>query len=262
MIHQSNSRDESRQGGRCECWCLHGNVGLASDWRGLTDHLAQAGVASRAVDLWRFLCCDALSLEQTAVALNAEAEAANGLPKVLIGYSLGGRIALHALLAAPQLWQAAVLISAHPGLESAAERSARAASDATWATRAFSADWSDFLREWNSQPILAPDLPRSETDQRRLMARRNEIARGFVSWSLASQAPLWDALPELPMPVLWLAGADDPRYCGYAQRAGQLNPRFERSLVAGTGHRCLWQDPEVCHHRIEQFLAAHIPALF
>ena len=58
MIHNSKQTDERREAGSLECWCLHGSVGLAADWRDLSQRLAAHKISTRAVDLWRFLeCC-------------------------------------------------------------------------------------------------------------------------------------------------------------------------------------------------------------
>jgi len=76
-----------------EIWCLHGAVGMAADWRGLE----WPGWGVRRVDLWRFLDCCPMPLEAFGAALNREAAAGAG-PRVLLGYSMGGRLALHALL--------------------------------------------------------------------------------------------------------------------------------------------------------------------
>lgn len=86
------------------------------------------------MDLWRFLDCCPMSMPEFGRALNREAEAVTGR-KILVGYSMGGRLALHALLEGG-LWDAAILISPHPGLESEEERAARRAGDAEWGSRA------------------------------------------------------------------------------------------------------------------------------
>lgn len=259
MIVQSRIQDESRHGRGCEFWCLHGNVGLASDWRSFADHLATSGTASRAVDLWRFLSCEPLSLTDAAAALNAEAATAGSLPKILLGYSLGGRIALHSLLGEPSPWQAAVLISAHPGLENASERAARRTLDAEWATRAFSGHWEHFLENWNSQPILDGALPRSDGEQRRLLARRQEIARGFIHWSLGCQSPLWQDLHKIRIPVLWVCGENDHRYQEIAHRACRLNPLFRFACIPSAGHRCPWDSPGLFESAIHRFIGT-LPA--
>ena len=57
VIQYSKQADERREAGPLECWCLHGAVGMAADWRGFAKNLAAAAIGSRAVDLWRFLDC-------------------------------------------------------------------------------------------------------------------------------------------------------------------------------------------------------------
>ena len=132
MIQHSKQADERREAGPLECWCLHGAAGMAADWRGFAKTLAATGIGSRAVDLWRFLECQPMSLTEFGTALNADAsgEVFRGSSRALLGYSMGGRLALHALLEKDHPWQAAVIISAHPGLESEPERADRRASDA------------------------------------------------------------------------------------------------------------------------------------
>ena len=134
MIQYSKQADERREAGPLECWCLHGAVGMAADWRGFAKNLAASGIGSRAVDLWRFLDCGPMSLAEFAKALNAEAggEVFRGSGRALAGYSMGGRLALHALLESGHPWQAAVIVSGHPGLES--DRSVRRSADTAWAT--------------------------------------------------------------------------------------------------------------------------------
>jgi len=118
VIRNSRCSDERREAGPIECWCLHGNVGLAADWREVGRHLASHQFSTRAVDLWRFLECEPMPLERFGATFNADAAGSSARvgPRVLVGYSMGGRLALHALLEPGHPWQAAVIIGAHPGL--------------------------------------------------------------------------------------------------------------------------------------------------
>ena len=149
MIQCSKQTDErcevstTRVAETMECWLLHGALGMAADWRGFAKRLAEEKTGSRAVDLWRFLEGQALPLADFGRELNEEAasEVFRGKGRALLGYSLGGRLALHALLEKNHPWQAAVMVSAHPGLESATELGARRATDTTWATKAIAGNW-------------------------------------------------------------------------------------------------------------------------
>jgi len=256
MIRLSKIADERREAGAVECWCLHGAVGLAADWRGVGKSLAGHGIGSRAVDLWRFLECEPMPLVAFGGAFSGEAagEVFRGSGRMLAGYSMGGRLALHALLADPSPWQAAVIISAHPGLEDAVDRAARRADDAGWAMRALTGDWPGFLNAWNTQPVLAGGAPWDDaTRAPRLMQRRREIARSFVDWSLGAQEPLWDRLPEISIPVLWITGADDPKFTALAERACARMPSASHVVIEGAGHRVPWDNEEAFCRAVAAF---------
>ncbi|KAB2640158.1 MAG: hypothetical protein DVB26_06160 [Verrucomicrobia bacterium] len=243
MLQYSKQADERREAGPLECWCLHGAVGVAADWRALAKRLAAAAISSRAVDLWRFLEDRSESLEGFGKALNAEAggEVHRGSGRALLGYSLGGRLALHALLEKGHPWQAAVLVSAHPGLEEAAERAARLEADAAWATQAFGGDWPRFLAAWNAQPLLGHTPIRDAAADRALVTRRREVARSFMDWSLGAQQPLWQRLGEISIPVLWVAGEQDDKFLALARRAVSLSPQARLAVAPASGHRVPWE---------------------
>lgn len=243
MIVYTKTTDELREVGTTECWCLHGAVGAAADWREFSANLADSGIGSRAVDLWRFLENGSASLGVAASALNAEAIASKSRSggQILVGYSMGGRLALHALLEKNSPWKAAVIIAADPGLPSSEERAARKTKDAVWATQALFGDWQKFLSAWDAQPLLNRSSERPPATTAQLMSRRQEIARSFVDWSLAAQEPLWDRLHEISVPVLWIAGESDEKFRSLAERAVSLMPRAEVAIAPSVGHRVPWE---------------------
>jgi 2-succinyl-6-hydroxy-2,4-cyclohexadiene-1-carboxylate synthase len=239
----SKQADERREAGAIECWCLHGAVGLAADWRGIAKTLATSGIGSRAVEAWRFLEEGPLPLDAFGKALNDDAtqEVFRGNGRALLGYSMGGRLALHALLEKKHPWQAAVIVSAHPGLENPAERTARHTADAAWATRALAGNWQEFLAAWNQQPLLGSPLPRDPQASSAMILRRREIARSFVDWSLGAQQPLWDRLSEISIPVLWVVGEQDAKFRSLAERAVALLPNARLAIAPAAGHRVPWE---------------------
>lgn len=244
MIRYSKQADERREAGPLECWCLHGAVGVAADWRGMAKCLAAASISSRAVDLWRFLEDLPVTMPDFGKALNADAggETFRGSGRALLGYSMGGRLALHSLLEKNHPWQAAVIISAHPGIESAAEAAARVTADSAWALQAFGGDWQEFLRAWSAQALFGTAAIRDDQAARALVTRRREVARSFVEWSLGGQAPLWDRLAEITIPVLWVAGADDEKFLALAERAAKHSPRARVAIAPACGHRVPWEN--------------------
>jgi len=254
VIQYSKQADERRDAGPLECWCLHGAVGMAADWRGFAKNLAAAGIGSRAVDLWRFLECCPMPLPDFGKALNADAggEVFRGSSRALLGYSMGGRLALHALLEKDHPWQAAVIVSAHPGLEE--DRPNRRAADAEWASQALTGNWQQFLDAWNAQPILGTTPPRDPRSSGSLITRRREIARSFVDWSLGNQEPLWDRLDEIAIPVLWIAGDNDPKFLQLAERAVSLMPKGYLATAPGAGHRVPWDTEAWFSEIVARFL--------
>lgn len=230
-------------------WCLHGAVGAAADWSPFRPAWEQASHEVRAVDLWRFLDCCPRSLADTATALNAEVTG-KSRKNLLVGYSMGGRIALHALLAENAPWDAAVIISAHPGLESEQEKSARRKKDADWSVKCLHGDWEPFLEEWQQQSILQGS---AISDRTPLRLRRKEIARSFLDWSLGTQDNLWPLLPQIKVPLLWLTGEHDQKFTALAARACALMPQASHQIIAAAGHRLPWDQPQAFVQQITKF---------
>ena len=215
------------------------------DWQGFS----VPDWSVKRVDLWRFLDCCPMSMPEFGRALNREAEAVTG-KKILVGYSMGGRLALHALLEGGS-WDAAVLISPHPGLESEEERAARRAGDAEWGSRALSGEWGEFVADWEKQPVLKG----AHTAERGgLIGRRREVARSFVDWSLGAQEPLWERLNEIRCPVLWCAGENDGKFRALAELAVKLIPDAELWIAQGAGHRLPWEIPAAFQAKAGEFL--------
>lgn len=256
MIRYSKETDERREAGPLECWCLHGSVGMAADFRTLAKDLASAGIGTRAVDLWRFLETESLTPTDFGKALNEDAagEVLRGTGRSLLGYSMGGRLALHALLEKDHSWQAAVIVSAHPGLEQELDRSARRAQDRNWAAKAFAGDWTRFLEDWNAQPVFGGAAIRDPDTSQRLIASRRQIARSFIDWSLGSQQPLWERLAEIQIPVLWVAGEMDPKFADLAKRAVAALPKGVLAIAPGSGHRVPWENSAWFAERVAHFL--------
>jgi 2-succinyl-6-hydroxy-2,4-cyclohexadiene-1-carboxylate synthase len=161
-----------------------------------------------------------------------------------LGYSMGGRLALHLALAQPGLVRRLVLISASAGIDDPAERAARRRADEQLAGRVQQEGVEAFVRWWLTRPMW-DTLPAAAADPR---ARLDNTAAGLAS-SLrrAGQGqvdpPLWDRLGELSMPVLVVAGALDR---AYAERAGRLGEAIAGAAVAiipGAGHACHLERP-------------------
>lgn len=227
-----------------EIWALPGFLGLPSDW----DFLQQKSLI--AVD-WQTFAWD--SLAEWGSAFNAWVSERSRTPRVLMGYSLGGRLALHALIDRPELWQAAIIISAHPGLTDVQERQRRLQLDEAWAKRFGSENWMSLMEAWNGQAIFAKDsfyFERRESDY-----QRHQLAHALIHGSLGRQAALFDPIATLPLPLLWVTGSQDDRYCQIAQALTFAHPASRWESIAQAGHRVPWSQPQVFSQMVSNFMA-------
>ena len=176
---------------------------------------------------------------------------------VLLGYSMGGRIALHILIQNPDRWRAAIIVSASPGPKPG-EDPARASRDEAWAERFRSEPWESVLADWNAQSVFAHDPPDrlSRTED---LYDRAQLAEVLTHCSVARQADLRDALRQLTVPVLWVAGERDTKYSALAAECAALNSQFSLAIVPEAGHRAPWGNPTAFTSAIDAFLLQHSP---
>lgn len=166
---------------------------------------------------------------------------------VLLGYSMGGRLALQALIDGAS-FDRAVIVSAGLNLEEG--RAERRARDEAWARRFELDPWDELMRDWNAQPLFGGHtIERKEADyDRRALARQlRENSPGVLP-------PLAPRLHEIAIPILWIAGERDPRYVEVAKRAVALLPHGELWICPGAGHRVPWEQPERFLDRVRQFV--------
>jgi 2-succinyl-6-hydroxy-2,4-cyclohexadiene-1-carboxylate synthase len=163
----------------------------------------------------------------------------------LCGYSLGGRVALHVALAAPERVTRLYVIAANPGIDDVAERAARLASDERLAQRLESGPFEDFIESWRTQPLFAEDPP-EVGELARAEQRRNEplpLAAAMRGLSVGAMEPLWDRLGELAIPVTFLAGERDAKFRAIGERFVRVCPGA-RTLVVEGGHALPLENPQ------------------
>jgi 2-succinyl-6-hydroxy-2,4-cyclohexadiene-1-carboxylate synthase len=156
----------------------------------------------------------------------------------LVGYSMGGRIALHIAFGLHDRVQRLVLIGASPGLKTATARAERRASDAKLAERAENETIERFAERWADTPMLA-DQPASVRNAADADRRRNDPAglaaalRGLGTGTLPS---LWSRLGSLEVPVTLVVGERDTKYREIAARMAEEMRGAEVVIVPGSGH--------------------------
>lgn len=160
---------------------------------------------------------------------------------ILLGYSLGGRLALHAFRDDPQIWSAAIFVSTHLGLKTEEERQARLSNDYGWARRFIVEDWQSLLPAWNAQPVFNGSITPVRSEHR---YNRGLLADSLRYWSLGEQEEMFSFISKIHVPILWIAGGKDSKF---TQMAWNLHLKHEGSqvvIVPEAGHRLPWQVPE------------------
>ena len=174
----------------------------------------------------------------------------------LAGYSLGGRVALHVALAAPERVTRLVLIATTGGLEDPAARAARRAADDELAGAGRSAPGiDDWVARWTAQPIFAGTPPAaaraagSRTCAATTPADLADVLRGVGTGAME---PLWDRLGELTMPVDVVVGERDAKFAALGRRLAAALPRARLTVVPGAGHGLPREAPEALAAVLEQ----------
>jgi 2-succinyl-6-hydroxy-2,4-cyclohexadiene-1-carboxylate synthase len=162
----------------------------------------------------------------------------------LCGYSLGGRVALHVALAAPERVTRLVLVSCSAGIDDPHERSSRRETDGQLARDLEQEPFEQFIERWRTQPLFASEPPAVSELARADQRRNNPNALAAVLRGLGAGAmePLWERLGELSMPVTVIAGARDTKYVALGQ---QMVERLAdaRLLVDEGGHGLVLENP-------------------
>lgn len=171
----------------------------------------------------------------------------------LLGYSLGARVALHAALARPGVVRRLVLIGATAGIEDPVARAARRRRDDELADDLeASGDLEGFVRRWLAAPMFA--TVRAANLPERLRNSAPGLASSLRLAGTGTQEPLWGRLGDLTMPVLVLAGTDDPRFAASGRRLAAGLPNAAFSLVPGAGHAAHLQQPGLAARLVDHFL--------
>jgi 2-succinyl-6-hydroxy-2,4-cyclohexadiene-1-carboxylate synthase len=167
-------------------------------------------------------------------------------PCALVGYSMGGRIALYTALALPGVVERLVLIGASPGLADPAEREERRRADAALADRIEAIGVEAFAEEWGAQALFAGQDARvaAAAHADRLRNSASGLAAALRGLGTGVMEPLWGRLGELSIPVTLVAGERDVKFRAIAEQMAPAIPGSRIELVAGAGHAAQLERPE------------------
>jgi 2-succinyl-6-hydroxy-2,4-cyclohexadiene-1-carboxylate synthase len=182
--------------------------------------------------------------------------AAAGEGRLLVGYSLGGRLVLRAALRDPARYLGVVTIGATAGIDEPTLRSTRAEADERLAAWMEAAPIEDIVGVWERQPLFA-DQPEALIEAQRPGRLAQDPAGLAMVLRTAGQGvlePVWHELLLLDLPVLAIAGARDEGYVRAAKRISDTAPRGRAEIVEDAGHAVQLQRPDAVARLLEAFL--------
>lgn len=241
---------------------LHGFMGCAEDWQEVINRLADA-LFCIAVDLpghGKTIVAEGISsyeMKTCAAGLVAFLRGQKINHCALVGYSMGGRLALYLALQYPEFFHCVVLESASPGLRTETERTARIEYDNKLAGELDRDEFYAFLEKWYHQPLFR-DLnqhPKFQSlFQKRLQNNPQALAKSLRGMGTGVQPSLWEKLPALKMPVLLLVGECDKKFVQINSKMARLCPTAQFEIIQNAGHNIHFEKPEIFANHVLDFI--------
>ena len=236
-------------------WCLHGSLQTALVWKPIGNAIESefGSVQVEAVNLyeneyesfgdWREQFYEKVE-EQT-----------KGEPSLLLGYSMGGRLAMNACVHRPSLWSGVIAVGADPGLISDDARSKQLQKDLEWARRFRSEDIQELLVEWDELPVFCG---RANCASREIPELDSEkISRFFDVFSKARQGNMLPMLRKLKTPpLLYISGCDDIKYTKIGQDLAAHCMQVRHQIIPNAGHRVPWESQDAFISEVSVFIDA------
>jgi 2-succinyl-6-hydroxy-2,4-cyclohexadiene-1-carboxylate synthase len=181
----------------------------------------------------------------------------------ILGYSMGGRVALQFALDAPRRLQALVLESSSPGIEDDAEREARVRSDGALADDIEQDGIVPFVDHWQAIPLFAtqnslPAAVRETVRNQRLQNSTVGLANSLRGAGAGVADPVLSRLGEIEVPTLLIAGALDEKYVALTHKMNEALPCARMEIVPDAGHTTHLEQPALFDHVVREFLQTHV----
>ncbi|WVE36536.1 2-succinyl-6-hydroxy-2,4-cyclohexadiene-1-carboxylate synthase [Priestia megaterium] len=244
---------------------LHGFTGSSQTWRTFMKKFAKD---------YQVIAVDIIGHGQSAApkeikpySMEAVVEALHDLLQQLslsqinvIGYSMGGRLALSFAQRYPHLVKKLVLESASPGLKTQEEQNLRKEKDEQLASRIMENGIEEFVNYWEEIPLFRSQkqLPRHVQEavrKERLSHTEIGLSNSLKGMGTGVQPSLWEMLGDLLMPVLLITGEVDQKFCLISKEMQTLIPNATSKIILGTGHAIHVEQPEIFGRIVSEFLA-------
>jgi len=159
-------------------------------------------------------------------------------PGALLGYSMGGRIALEWALRFPGIFNCMLLIATSPGFERGPEKEARREQDLEWSRCFRQQTPREAMNRWQAQPVLQP-VQQTRAWQKHLDRKFERPVFPYrlpmVAWGQGQWPSPLERLEQLP-PTLWLFGEKDPVRERFLDKVTALPQRHRLVTIPNAGH--------------------------
>lgn len=244
---------------------LHGFTGNAYSWRKLKTFFTEItkvfaidivghGKTDAPADISRY------TIESAARDIDLIFEQLKIDQADVLGYSMGGRLALTFALKYPNKVGKLILESASPGLEEEGQQAARRIQDEKLAMRIQEDGIPSFIEYWGNIPLfdtqkrLAENI-RIEMRNQRLANSQIGLINSLKGMGTGSQPSWWNMLDELSMPVLLLTGSLDEKFCQIAERMHGIMKNARRITISDCGHAIHVEKPKIFGTIVSEFLS-------
>lgn len=244
--------------------CLHGFTGSALNWEHLFDELVLPNMRIIAIDMLGHGQSSAPENPERYTMQHCQTDILSVLTElgvvpgeaILLGYSMGGRIALYTAFS--HFFRALILESASPGLANPVERAQRRRSDVALADSIERDGIAAFVERWEQLLLFAsqsslPIETRQALHHQRLSNRAHGLANSLRGVGTGVQPALYDQLPSLAIPVLLIAGELDPKFCSIARQMEQQLPYATLHVIPDAGHCVHLEQPALFAQLVRQF---------
>lgn len=246
---------------------LHGFTLSHETWAGVVDKLAEHyhvvapdllghGSTDCPADDERF------TMAEVVLDLQIMMESFGESPYYVLGYSMGGRVALSYATAYPQIIKGLVLESASPGLKTSQERAVRRESDEALAQKIENLGVPAFVAEWEQTPLFSSmqRLPDATIALQRKI-RRAQSSKGLAAslrgFGTGQQPALWEELSSLSVPVCLISGSLDLKFTSIAAEMSRIMPNAKHVVVEDSGHTPHIEQPDRFLETVEHFLGTN-----
>jgi 2-succinyl-6-hydroxy-2,4-cyclohexadiene-1-carboxylate synthase len=230
---------------------LHGFTGSPGGLQPVTDRLTARGLRVLAPALLGHGADDAgIHDFESEVQRLARVLAAGKERMHLVGYSLGGRLAIGLLCRHPELFSGATLVSAQPGLSQAQARMDRRVVDDVWCELLLSQGVAAFVQTWENLPLFATQGTLAEDVLARQRVERlshdaGGLVRSLKICGLAEMPSYWDELRGVRVPTTIVVGERDAKFVVIAQQMREKISGASLVIVPGAGHNVVLERPAI-----------------